>query len=180
MFILNYIKQIKRFIISKSGNEAKVRYLRKQGVKIGINSRIGSMNFSTEPYLIEIGDNVTIGNNSLLITHDASITCFRDEYPDSDLFGKIVIGDNVFIGLNAMILPNTRIGNNCIVGAGSVVRGKFPDNSIIWGNPAQRVSDIKFFKMLCKSNPGRLNTRHLSDREKKSIVMKHFKNMDKV
>ena len=36
-----------------------------------------------------------------------------------------------------MLLPGTRIGNNVIVGAGSVVKGTIPDNVIVFGNPAK-------------------------------------------
>lgn len=49
----------------------------------------------------------------------------------------IVIGDNTFIGMNAIILKGTAIGRNCIVGAGSVVHGTFPDGVVIAGNPAK-------------------------------------------
>ena len=47
---------------------------------------------------------------------------------------ELVIGDNVFIGAGCIILPGTRIGNNCIVGAGTVCSGIIPDNSVIAGN----------------------------------------------
>jgi acetyltransferase-like isoleucine patch superfamily enzyme len=171
----NLFWRLWRFYASRSGSAAKIKYLRKLGVKIGNNCRIDTISFSTEPYLVEIGDDVSIANGCVLVTHDASITCFRDEFPDSDLFGKIVIGNNVFVGLNSMILPNTKIGNNSIVGAGSVVRGNFTDNSIIMGNPAQRVFDFKAQKMLCKGNPNRLKTRRLSDAKKKPIVLEHFR-----
>ena len=43
----------------------------------------------------------------------------------------------VFVGADCTFLPNTFVGNNCIIGAGSVVRGRFPDNSVIVGNPAK-------------------------------------------
>lgn len=56
--------------------------------------------------------------------------------------GEIHIGDNVFIGANSFILPGTEIGNNCIIGAGSVVRGKIPDGSVVIGNPATIVSNV--------------------------------------
>ena len=47
------------------------------------------------------------------------------------------IGNNVFLGVNAIVLMGAHIGNNSIVGAGSVVTGKFGDNSVIAGNPAK-------------------------------------------
>ena len=56
----------------------------------------------------------------------------------------IYIGKNVWIGLNATILKGTIIGDNCIVSAGSIVKGEFPCNSIITGNPAKIVKQIEF------------------------------------
>lgn len=49
----------------------------------------------------------------------------------------IIIGDNCWIGAKATILDGTVIGNGCIIAAGSVVTGQFPDNSIIVGIPAR-------------------------------------------
>lgn len=45
----------------------------------------------------------------------------------------------MWIGLNALILKGTIIGDNCVVGAGAVVKGKFPANCVIAGNPAKIV-----------------------------------------
>lgn len=56
--------------------------------------------------------------------------------------GKIEIGDDCFIGMNSIILKGTKLGNNVIVGAGSVVHGSFPDNCIIAGNPAKIVKQM--------------------------------------
>lgn len=162
------------FYILKAGPEAKIKYFRKQGMKIGKNCRIDTILFSTEPYLIELGDKVAIGPNTAFITHDASINCFADDFPDDDIFGEIIVGNNVFIGQNCTILLNTRIGNNSIIGAGSVVRGKFPDNAIILGNPARVVTDMKVMKLLVSQNRGRLPTGKMSDPEKKPLIMKHF------
>jgi acetyltransferase-like isoleucine patch superfamily enzyme len=111
-----------------------------------------------------------------MVTHDGAIWCFRDEMNDADVFCKIIIGNNVFIGINCTILPNTIIGNNCIVGAGSVVRGKFPDDSVIIGNPAKPVMKMSQQKFLYLQNPGLIRTHNLSDKEKANIVKEHFLN----
>lgn len=50
---------------------------------------------------------------------------------------KTKIGKYCFIGYGAVILPGTILGNNCIVGANSVIRGEFDDNSMIAGNPGR-------------------------------------------
>jgi acetyltransferase-like isoleucine patch superfamily enzyme len=174
MTLNSLFTSIYKFILEKSSSESKVKYLRKKGIKIGVNCEINTMSFSTEPYLIEIGDNVGISDGAVFITHDAGIRCFKEEFPNNDIFGKIKIGNNVFIGINCTILPNTAIGDNCIVGAGSVVRGKFPENSVIVGNPAKILMRMNVQRMLYRQNPGLLGTANLTDAKKKSIVMKHF------
>ena len=109
-----------------------------------------------------------------LITHDGAIWCFLDEFTNADVFGKIKIGNNVFIGNNCTILPNTIIGDNCIVGAGSIVRGKFPENSVIIGNPAKIVMKMSVQRFLYLQNPGLLKTMNIPDEEKAPIIKKHF------
>ena len=56
---------------------------------------------------------------------------------------NIMIGKNVFIGANSFILPGTIIESNCIIGAGSVVRGKIPQGSVVIGNPAKVICPIE-------------------------------------
>ena len=171
--INNLIRRIYELMLEKGSTEKRVLYLRKRGIKIGENCIINIMNFSTEPYLIEIGNKVRIASGTQFITHDGSIRCFHDEI-HGGVFGKIKIGSNVFIGINCIILLNTTIGDNCIVGAGSVVRGQFPDNSVIVGNPAKVISNINIQKMLFRNNPGFVKTNNLKDKEKDIIVKKHF------
>ncbi len=95
---------------------------------------------------ITIGKNATIGANCKIIDND-----FHPLNPEQRRLGlnkeytrraPIVIGDNCFIGMNSIILKGTRIGNNVIVGAGSVVQGAFPDNCIIAGNPAKVIRQL--------------------------------------
>lgn len=152
----------------------KIKYLRRQGMKIGNDCHINTMSFSTEPYLIEIGNHVAIAAGTDFITHDGAIWCFREELKNADIFGKIKIGNNVFIGNNCTILPNTIVGDNCIIGAGSIVRGQFPDNSVIMGNPAKTVISMSIQKLLYLQSTGLLMTQNLSFSEKKKIIKKHF------
>jgi acetyltransferase-like isoleucine patch superfamily enzyme len=157
-------------LLEKSSDRVKVKYLRKQGMKIGEDCHLNTMSFSTEPYLIEIGNHVAIAGGTDFITHDGAIWCFRDEWKDADVFGKIKIGNNVFIGNNCTILANTSIGDNCIVGAGSVVRGNFPDNVVIIGNPAQVVTKTSVQRFLYLQSKGLLRTKNLSDARKAKLI----------
>ncbi|SHJ12819.1 Hexapeptide repeat of succinyl-transferase [Tangfeifania diversioriginum] len=171
--IKGLIKQIYEKLLLRSSPEKRIRYLRKQGVKIGENCLINTMQFSTEPYLIEIGNRTIIASDTEFFTHDGSVHCFRDEF-DGIVCGKIKIGNNVFIGAKSIILMNTTIGDNCIVGAGSVVRGNFPDNSVIMGNPAKVVSNFHIQKLIFRNSKGYLNTTNLSPSEKERLIKKHF------
>lgn len=168
---------LRRFFIIRSSQEKRVAYLRGLGVKIGERCTVDTLAFSTEPYLVELGDYVGIAGGTEFIAHDAGIRCFREDFPEDDIFGTIKIGNNVFIGSNCTILPNTVIGDNSIVGAGSVVRGTFPENSVIIGNPAKVAYDMKVQKFMYRKSPGRMPTARMSDPEKKPHVIEHFKNL---
>ena len=89
---------------------------------------------------IKIGEKCLIGANVKIVDND-----FHPVDPDARIkndvsqikHAPVVIGDNVFIGMNSIILKGTTIGNNCVVGAGSIVHGTFEDNCVIAGNPAK-------------------------------------------
>lgn len=116
-------------------SEKQVEELRQRGAIIGKNVDIIDASIDMiSPYLINIGNNVTI-TNCRILTHDGSTKKFLGYTK----VGKVVIGDNVFIGADAIILPNTEIGNNVIIGAGTVVAKDVPNNSVVVGNPCRIV-----------------------------------------
>lgn len=123
----------------KKINNLRIKQYKKMGMKIGRNFKCYSDINIGEPYLIEIGNDVTISNNVKFITHDNSVIKMCNEY--TDLFGKIKIGDNCFIGYGSLIMPGVIIADNVIIGAGSVVTKSIKDNNvIIAGNPASIIS----------------------------------------
>ena len=131
---------------SNSENRAKI-YRKYFGVSIGKNARFtGKPSWGTEPYLIEIGDDVTITQNVTFHTHDGGVGLFRKEYPGINVFGKIKIGNNVFIGARSMILPGITIGNNVVVGAGSTITKDIPDNCVVAGVPARIIKSFDEYK----------------------------------
>jgi serine acetyltransferase len=71
-------------------------------------------------------------------------------------------------------LPGTTVGDNCIIGAGSVVRGNFPENSVIVGNPAKVVMPISMQKLFYLQNPNFFTIRNLGPKEKRKIIKSHF------
>ncbi len=55
----------------------------------------------------------------------------------------ITVGDNVWLGGNVVILPGVTIGNNSVIGAGSVVTKNIPENVVAVGNPCKVVKNIE-------------------------------------
>lgn len=96
-----------------------------------------------------IGEGVTISSGVSLLCHDwAADTLFHGmsgvrPSPPLGLVRGIEIGDYSFVGRGAMLMPGTRIGKCCLIGAGAVVRGEIPDYSIVIGNPAQCVGNTR-------------------------------------
>ena len=146
----------------------RVEYLRFLGTRIGKRCSIYTdpHNFGTEPWLIEIGDDVTLGQGVLLITHDGASRLFRDRLPGmnpfGNRFGTIVIRDNCFVGNNAILLPDIEIGPDSVIGAGSVVTKTVPPRTIVAGNPAR---PIKTLDEYIKSYPQRMIPLGATNRE---------------
>jgi len=123
-------------------NRWLLRSFVRRGLKMGRDVRIvGRPDFGNEPYLITIGDHVTVSTHVEFVTHDGATWVFRDqpEYLGLQRFGPIEIGDNCFIGTRSVILPGVRIGDNCVVGAGSVVTRSVPANTVVAGAPARTI-----------------------------------------
>ena len=129
------------------------------GVRIGKNNFIASKFWSSEGYLIAIGNNCQITAGVKFFTHGGG-GAIRKEYPKFDCFGKVTIGDyvyignnslimpgitignNVWIGANCAILPGVTIGDNVTIGAGSVVNRDIPSNTVAVGNPCRVIKNI--------------------------------------
>lgn len=111
-------------------------------ITIGDNCRVNGAS-------IHAGNSITIGNNCVIATgvsimdSNGHEVYSKDRTVGSDTPRPVVIGNNVWIGLNAVILRGTSIGNNSVVTAGSVVKGVFPKNSLISGNPAIVVKHLE-------------------------------------
>jgi len=139
----------------------------KAGVKIGGGNIIYTKFWSTEPYLITIGNNCQITAGVTFLTHGGAHV-LRNEIPDFDTFGKIKIGNNVYIGTRSLILPGVTIDDNVIVAAGSVVTKSVPTNVVIGGNPARILCTIEEYKE--KNLKYNTSTKGLKGNEKRKVL----------
>ena len=78
------------------------------------------------PWLISVGDDVTLSSNVRILAHDASTV----KVGAHAKIGIVKIGNNVFIGADSVVLCNTRIGDNVIIGAGARIAHDIPSNSV--------------------------------------------------
>jgi acetyltransferase-like isoleucine patch superfamily enzyme len=149
-----------------------IKYAKYIGVKIGLNCRLINVSFSTEPYLITIGNHVS-ATQVRFETHDGGVWVFRDKNPELDIVKPIKVGNNVFIGYGAVILPGVSIGNNVVIGAYSVITSDIPENSVAAGVPARVIKSVDEYVL--KSVQIGDNTKSMSAKEKKSFYLNKYK-----
>ena len=132
--------------------KGSVAYARKKGVKVGENCRIYIKSWGSEPFLVSIGDHVTVTSGVKFITHDGSTCLVKDEQGKRyQRFAPIQVGSHVFIGVNTIVMPGVSIGSNVVIGAGSVVTKDIPDHSVAIGVPAKVVSSFADYQAKIQS-----------------------------
>lgn len=91
---------------------------------------------------VSFGNNVFIGPNCSFYT---AIHPLDSERRNQGLeYAKpITVGDNVWFGGNVVVLPGVTIGNDCVIGAGSVVTKSVPAFTVVAGNPARPLKTLK-------------------------------------
>lgn len=148
-FFKRVVRKVKKTWFDITGNDdaffqLKINQFIEAGGKCGENFKF-YCDMPIEPYLIEIGDDVTIAAGTALLTHDNSV--IKCDLDATDYFGKIIIGDHCFIGVRCLLLPGVVLGERTIVGAGSVVTKSFPQgNVVIAGNPAKVICSVEEFR----------------------------------
>ncbi len=155
-------KKIFRYNHLEPGNpEEKDRLIKDILGKTGDYINIEPPFFCDYGYNIEIGENffanynftvldvgrVRIGENVQIAPNVSIYTAGHPVHPESRNSGyeygiDITIGDNVWIGGNTCVMPGVTIGNNAVIGAGSVVTKDIPDNVIAAGNPCRIIRKI--------------------------------------
>ena len=126
----------------------KLRLLRWAGMKFTGKPRyISAAVFFDDFDKVTMGHRVVISSHVSLLNHDYSYNTLlvaKGVNKDGDvaIVRPITIGNNVFIGRGALLMPGTEIGDNVIIAAGSVVRGKVESGSIMMGNPAVPITTV--------------------------------------
>lgn len=149
LLFLNKIPIINKFVINKI----------KKTFKLPLSTSL-SMGFYISAPLLQIEENVSlgetyivayapilIGKGTTLSYKNTIITSTHDFNNWGQVIGKPVrIGRNCWITTNVTILPGVTIGNNVVIGAGSVVSRDVPDNVFAAGNPCKVIKEISFRK----------------------------------
>lgn len=130
---------------SRLGKNTKISTGFNGQIKIGKNVLLDDYCYVSAHELIVVGENTQIAAFSY-------ITDFNHKYPLSEYIGKlsdqegykakkVIIGKNVWIGTKSIILSGVTIGDNCVIGAGSVVTKSIPANCVAVGNPARVIKN---------------------------------------
>lgn len=137
------MKFIKK-IVMLLNREIPTDTLIKRGMKVGrnLNRQQGCFLDPTHCFLIEIGDDVTMSIRVTVLTHDAS----TKKATGYTKLGAVKIGNRVFVGANATILPGVTIGDDAVIGAGSVVTRDVPSGMVVAGVPARVICTVEELK----------------------------------
>lgn len=142
----------KRFerLFSKRSSDAYLSWVKRQGVKIGEGCQVKNPRRIiidiTRPSLLEIGSHVFLHENMSILTHDWTgwtLLPLTGEFIPSHKRTKI--GNNIWFGEGVKVLSGVEIGDNCIIGAYSVVTRSIPANSVAVGTPCRVVCSIEQF-----------------------------------
>jgi len=118
-------------------------------MEIGDNTSISAYTTIYATFGVKIGSNCLISSNCGIssynhIQNSKNRPASVDQ--DSQFSKSVIIGNNVWIGMNACVLPGVEIGNNSIIGSGSVVTKNVPANEVWVGNPARYVKTLNFLE----------------------------------
>ncbi len=171
------LNKLKRLWIKKVKFRGdNIAYARHLGVKIGKNCRVlddPDVVFGSEPFLVTLGDRVSVAADVVFFNHDGGVWVYREQEPDADIFMPIKVGNNVFLGVRCMIMPGVTIGNNVIVAAGSLVTQDVPDNAVVGGMPARIIANID--ELRPNKTKAFFRIRSQSPEAKRAFLLEHFK-----
>lgn len=134
------VGRLRRRAVQRLRGQPIIERLAVQGLQLGEKTHISREIYvdSLHPWLISIGDYVTLAPYVSIITHDASLV----HHTGQVRLGRVIVKDRAYVGVGAILLPGTTIGEDSVVGAGAVVHGDVPPGSLVLGNPA-KVTPVK-------------------------------------
>ena len=97
-----------------------------------------------DPAKVTFGDNVFIAPNCGFYTAGHPLDAERRN-KGLEYAKPIRVGNNVWIGGNVIVLPGVTIGDNCTIGAGSVVVKDIPSNTVAAGNPCKVIKNVPVY-----------------------------------
>jgi acetyltransferase-like isoleucine patch superfamily enzyme len=120
------------------GHRAMLKGDTRNDMVIGDRSWIGQSCFFHSAGGIKIGEDVGIAPHAMILTSSHAETPPGAPIMSGALeFGPVEVGDGSDIGLGSILLPGTKLGAGVLVGAGAVVKGEFPDFTVLAGVPAK-------------------------------------------
>ncbi len=123
----------------------------KQTLFIGDNCEIGDMTHIVAHEKVEIGKNVLIASKCFI--SDTNHGVYKGDNQDGPdkmpnkrklVTRPVKIGNNVWIGENVVILAGAEIGDGCVIGANSMVKGLIPEHAIAAGSPARVIKQYDY------------------------------------
>tara|TARA_B100000795_G_C22579969_1_gene353403 strand:- start:110 stop:661 length:552 start_codon:yes stop_codon:yes gene_type:complete len=151
--LLKKLKTIKKRFLGQFVLEDYV----KMGLIVGRNFKyaLSTRLDYTHCWHIKIGDDVTFAPDVMVLAHDTSTKLHLNHTK----IRNVIIGNRVFVGARVVILPGVNIGNDVIIGAGSLVSKDIPSGSVVTGNPA---------KIICST------TNYINNQKKKMLELNVF------
>lgn len=176
MTVMRRTKAIAKFAFAFIWSKIQpIGYARSLGVSIGDDVHFYGMKpgmFSTEPWLITIGSHVHITSGCQFVTHDGGTLVLRHREPSLELTAPIVVGNRVYVGMNTTILLGVTIGDDVIIGTGSVVTKDIPAGSVAAGVPARVIKSTQEYFESAQARSLKLG--HLSAKDKERALKDHF------
>ena len=142
-----------------SPNTRLIKRLRRAGVEIGEGCVFRDPRSTTidltRPSLIRFGNHVDVNVRFTIMTHDfASGVFLHHKKQLINSSGEVHLGNNIYCGRDVTILKGVHIGDNCVIGLGSVVMHDIPSNSVVAGCPARVISSLEdYYQKRCQKAP---------------------------
>lgn len=153
MVMKKVLEQLIHSILDYIRGEQKMSSLQKKGLIVGEAFHKMKGCYIDEKYcqFIKMGDNVRFAPCVKILAHDDSALLFLGK----DRIAEVNIGNNVWLGAHTIVMPGATIGNRVVIGAGSVVYGNIPSNSLAVGNPARVIKSLDEYiaKEKARMNP---------------------------